>query len=483
MKHTLKQVCVAWLLMPVVFSCATYNNKMNGYYAGIRQGDYRGADNRLSGNRFLQQDRNRLLFYFEKGKLYHMLGLYDSSNLYFNLADKFIESKRITTGDVIVSNLLNPMVQAYLGEDHERFLVHYYKALNYLYMGSVDDAVVEARRITLSTNALEQKFKPNANRYTEDAFALIVQAMIYEVAGDINNAFIAYRNATDLFLAAPGATYYGVHIPEQLQMDLLRTADLLGFADQLEIYQKKLKRTFTKKEATEGGEVIVFFERGMGPVKTEQNFILTQNGNGSSDFIFTSQYGVLNIPFDYSYTNRSRSAISLNKFRTVRVAIPSYITQLYSMTSASVIINGQKLYTELAEDINTIAPAILRERIVKEVSSALVRQVVKKLAEFGATDAAKGISKSSSKEKSESKKEANAEAIGLAAGLLVNIFNTATEKADTRNWQTLPAFIQYVRVPLQKGENVITLQAGRYSKTITLQGTGKVQMYNWSILR
>lgn len=478
----MKQAWVAWLLMPVLFSCATYNTKLSGYYRNIRHADYRQAETELSKNGFLQNARNLLLFYMEKGKVYHMLGAYDSSNVYFNLADQFIENHRkASTGDAIVGNLINPMMQTYLGEDHERFFIHYYKALNYLYKGSVDEAVVEARRITLSTNAQQQKFSITSNRYTEDAFALIVQGMLYETAGDINNAFISYRNAADLFTSAQGP-YYGVAMPEQLRKDVLRTAEQMGFTDQLGIYQKKLNRSYEKQPSSEGGELIVFVERGMAPEKTEQNFILTNSGNGS-DFFFTSQYGTLNVPFDYSYARRSRSEISLNQFRTIRIAVPAYAPAIHEMAASSITVNGQKTNTELIEDINTLAPAILKERIVKEASLALVRQVVKKLAEMGAAATAKSISKSNSKEKDEKKKESNAEIAVLTTGLLVNIFNTATEKADTRNWQSLPAFVQYVRVPLQKGNNTVTLQSGRQSKTITVEGTGKIQMMNWVVAR
>lgn len=477
----MKQVCVACLVIPLLFSCASYRTKTSAYYTSVRQADYAKAKEQLAGNGLLQSERNRLLLYMEMGKLYHLTASYDSSNLYFNLADQFIENKKKTAGDKIVSNLLNPMMETYLGEDYERFLVHYYKALNYLYLGNVDEAVVEARRITLSTNAQQDKFKPNTKRYTEDAFALTVQGMLYETSGDVNNAFISYRNAADLFLAADGP-YYGVNCPEQLKNDVLRTADLMGFTDELGRYEKIFNKTYVKPAAHDGGELIVFLERGMAPAKTEQNFVLTNSGNGS-DFFFTSQYGTLNVPFDYSYANRSRESVSLNRFRTIRVAVPSYLEEPYKVAPASITVNGVKQNGELIEDINALAPALLRERIVKEVSSALVRQVVKKLTEAGASAAAKEISKSNSKEKDKNKKEANAEVAALTTGLLVNIFNTATEKADTRNWQSLPAYIQYVRVPLQKGDNNIELQLGRNTKTIQVQGTGRLQLMNWIVMR
>jgi hypothetical protein len=40
---------------------------------------------------------------------------------------------------------------------------------------------------------------------------------------------------------------------------------------------------------------------------------------------------------------------------------------------------------------------------------------------------------------------------GEAAGFLVNLFNVATESADTRSWLTLPNNIQMSRLPLPAG--------------------------------
>ena len=42
-------------------------------------------------------------------------------------------------------------------------------------------------------------------------------------------------------------------------------------------------------------------------------------------------------------------------------------------------------------------------------------------------------------------------------GFAVNIANALTEKADTRNWQTLPYLISYARVPLNSAENQIEI--------------------------
>ncbi|MBV6646903.1 MAG: hypothetical protein KI790_15710, partial [Cyclobacteriaceae bacterium] len=49
-------------------------------------------------------------------------------------------------------------------------------------------------------------------------------------------------------------------------------------------------------------------------------------------------------------------------------------------------------------------------------------------------------------------------------GFLVGVINAITERADTRNWQTLPHSIYYTRVPLKTGENKVILN------TVDLEG-------------
>lgn len=477
-----KQAWIAGLLMPVLFcSCATYNSRMTAYYGQIENKQYEKAMQSLDKNSFIQRDRNKLLYYFEKGKLYHLMQRYDSSNTYLNLADNLIETGKKTVGDVMKANLINPMMQTYLGEDMERFMMHYYKGLNYLHINQTDEAVVEARRITLAENAQGDKFNNKTNRYSKDAFALNLQGMIYEAAGDINNAFIAYRNAADVYLQA-GNNYYGVALPEQLKQDVLRTAQQMGFGGEQERYEK-LFNTNLKIDTTTGGHLIMFVERGFAPIKKERNFFVSWDNNGLNGISFLDETGNhINVPFDYGYYNTiNKNDAALQTFRSFRVAIPYYEMRYTNNNSIEVTANNKTYTSETAQDINTVATSVLKERMFTEITNAVARQLAKKLAEKAAQKAAEESSKSNSKEKDEKKKEDKAKNAGEITGLLVNLINTATEKADTRNWQSLPAYIQYVRVPLQKGENIITIQGKNKTRTITVNGNGGLQFMDRAV--
>jgi hypothetical protein len=75
----------------------------------------------------------------------------------------------------------------------------------------------------------------------------------------------------------------------------------------------------------------------------------------------------------------------------------------------------------------------LNERMGLELSKALIRVALKKVAEYQVKQEDKTL------------------------GSVLGLINAITEKADTRNWQTLPHSIYYARVPLLTGQNKVTL--------------------------
>lgn len=475
-----------WFCVPLLFSCATYNKSMDAYYSSVSRGDYDHALKKLEKNKFIKRNRNQLLYYLEAGNLYRLKNDPESSNRFFNLADDYIEASRKSVGDVVAGNLVNPMQQAYRGEDFEKFMVHYYKALNYAAMGKMDDAVVEARRITLSSNSQSDKFKNAGKRYSADAFALNLQGMIYEMSGDINNAFIAYRNAADVYLNHSG-DYYGVQMPKQLKSDLLRTASLMGFGSEAERYEKLMNASYHPLTSS-AGDIILFIEEGQAPVKEEKNFILTSVAGKPGNFSFFDESGYQsNFLFDHQSYGIAENKLS--SVRTLRVAMPVYQVMYSRPASISVSANNISYQPELAEDLNTIAVSVLKERFLTELANALARQLTKKLVEKGAAAATEGIAKNqekkpaenatdAEKEKKKKENEDKAKAAGEIAGLLVNVANTITEKADTRNWQSLPAYVRYVRIPLADGENIVTISANGKQQVLQVTGGKGLQMRN-----
>ena len=85
-----------------------------------------------------------------------------------------------------------------------------------------------------------------------------------------------------------------------------------------------------------------------------------------------------------------------------------------------------------------------------ELSKSLLRAALKKAAEQGARKEDKGF------------------------GAVIGLINAMTEKADTRNWQTLPYSISYARIPMKEGSNSInfnlnTTEGDNVGHTFTYQ--------------
>lgn len=468
--------CLAVMMIIATLSaCSSYNKQVSAYYVNLRQGNYARAATALDENKLLNKDRNRLLYLLERGKVSHLLQQWDSSNKYFNEADYMMEDSRNSAKDLVAGTLLNPMMQSYKAEIFEKYLVHYYKTLNYLQLGQSEEALVEARRISIQSNEQEDN-AGSKNKYSSDAFSLMLQGMIYERNDDINNAFIAYRNAVDVFLKNDGM-YYGTRMPAQLKQDILRMASLNGFLDELGRYERLLGTSYQPSAKPEGGELIIFWENGSAPIKAQQDLYFSLFKGDGGGFFFRDAGSMYNVPFDFS-NGYSSNDIKLENLRSFRVALPRYETQPLQYNGAMLIAGTQQFSFEPIEDINTLAFSSLKERMGKELSSTLTRLAVKKLAEAAVrpADNSKPDKEKSAEEKKKEEKQKN-QREALALGL--QLFNFASEKADTRNWQSLPHTIYYLRIPLQKGDNNLSLQVqGGATTSISVPGNGAIQFRN-----
>ncbi|QNK61692.1 hypothetical protein H7F33_14160 [Pedobacter sp. PAMC26386] len=459
-------------LMLFLFGCASYNDRITPYYKNISTGNYKEAEIELDKNSLIQKPRNKLLFLMEKGRISHLLGEYENSNRYFNEADQMLEIGMTGVMDATVGVLVNPMTQRYKGEDFEKFMIHYYKALNYLYLHNTDEAVVEARRISLQTQEQGDKFNNKDKRYSQDAFSLTLQGMIYESNNDVNNAFISYRNAVEIYQKSPEQTYYGTKMPLGLEKDVIRTAYLNGFTSEAVQFENAFGIQYKPEKAPEGGELIFFWENGLAPVKVQEDLFFTLTRGDGGNLFFSNAAGGLLIPFIYT---GDRDKLNIKAVESLRAAFPKYVSKP-SYYSSAVIKSAQgDLILEKTEDINVLAYRTLQQRTLKEMGKILSRLAVKKIAEYALRESAK-----SDNQKNNTLLE------GLGYGM--QLYSLLSEKADTRNWQSLPSNISYARIPLKTGENEINItlknaEGAEETKTIKVNGTGRIQFYNYSTLR
>ncbi len=420
---------ILWMMfLPFVLgSCATYyqtNREFNRYF---ESGNLKSAQKTLLSNQREANGRERFLYFLNMGVVASLKGQYELSNEYFEKAYLFGEDNRITAWHEIASVVANPNIVVYKGEDHEHLMLLYYKALNYMKLEKYNEALVECRRLNLRLQQLSDRYK-SENRYRRDAFVHNLMGIIYDADRDFNNAFIAYRNAYIIY-QEDYKDMFNVEVPEQLKFDLLRSAWRSGFFEDFERYRMEFQMPDYRPQDDGSGELVFFWNNGMGPVKSETsiNFVMAQSGGFLN--ITNDDFGY-NFPFQ-SHSISSDELSSLSDLRVFRMAIPRY-TERPLMYSGGKIVHNRRVYTlDLGEDVNAIAFKSMQERMLAEFGKSLLRVAIRKAAEH------------------QLRKEN--EGLGAAFGLLTSM----TERADTRNWQTLPHSIYYTRVPMEAGENTI----------------------------
>lgn len=429
------------MLLLFLGSCASYYKQNIDFHRHIASGNVRAAADVLSNNEKLASGKSRLLYFLEQGVVHQMLGDYETSNTYLEKAYIFTEDERGSLVEGAISLLTNPMNTTYMGEDFERVQLHYYKALNFLRMDRLEEALVECRRINIKLNELNDRYEFRKNRYKQDAFAHNLMGMIFEASGEINDAFISYRNAYNAYQE----TYnqFGLNAPEQLKEDLMRSAYLNGFTEELRQYEQEFGYSYVHEKADDG-EIVVFWNNGLGPIKDEWslNFLIT--GGDEGRFFFKNEELGLSFPF---YLDDEDKRSELTDLKVLRVAFPKYVKRQPVFHSATLGANGFDVQLETAQDINEIAFATLRDRMVREMATSLLRFALKQLTE--------GLARKKNE----------------VLGMIMNLTNAITEKADTRNWQTLPYSIGYARLKLPEGEQTVTLnlQSARGTETKNLR--------------
>lgn len=417
----LKTLSVISLLM-LFSACASFYEGTYEYNRQFEEGNLEQALKTLRSSSLYKRKHAEFLSYVNNGLLLSVMGQYEESNSYFEKAFIFGEDYRINYAREAASYLTNPTVTIYRGEDHEHLMLLYYKALNFLKMEKYEEALVECRRLNIRLQQLADRYA-STEKYRRDAFVHNLMGIIYQANGDWNNAFIAYRNALEIY-QQDYTSMFGVNAPDQLKIDLLETAYRSGFTEEFERFKNEFGLYDYKVKQREA-DLVFFWHNGLGPVKDEWsiNFMISRSND---QFIFYNEQLGLSYTFPVYDEDDQKS---LSKIEFFRVAFPRYIERPPLYADASISLDGNEYPLDMAEDINKIAFKSLQERMWLEFSKALIRVALKKAAEHSARKEDESL------------------------GALIGMVNAMTEKADTRNWQTLPHSIFYTRVPMNEGTN------------------------------
>jgi uncharacterized protein len=415
----------AFIILLILSSCANYYQHHFSFNKEFENGDLKTALEMLKRSSKESQGKNRFIYFANEGLLNSILGRYEESNAAFERAFVFGEDYRVNYANEAISYLTNPTFSTYRGENHEHLMILYFKAINFLKMGRHEEALVECKRLNIRLNQLNDKIR-SERKLQRDAFIHNLMGIIYQSVKDYNNAFIAYRNAAEVY-EKEYAEFFQMEVPEQLKKDLLNTASWIGFQEEFETFRKKFNMEDYQPSKPDA-ELVFFWHNGLAPIKDEWgiNFVLDHS---SKDMVVFNNQG-LGLTFPYKLKDDSERR-DISSVEVMRVVFPRYQERPLYYTKASLRVNDNEYPLQLSEDISKVAFLSLRQRMMEEFSKGLLRAAMKKATEHSV------------------RKEND------QLGAVLGLMNAVTEKADTRSWQTLPHSIYYARVPLQEGANKV----------------------------
>ncbi len=398
---------VYWLgLVLLCSACAApslrYKTEVNKLAAA---GKFKEADALVvSKQKKMYANHDYALVYLDRAALLHDADDPVQSDRLLDLAqqritDLYTKSVTASVGKILINDLTTP----YYPAAYERALTCFYRAMNFLQRGDVIGAGVEARRAVFFLDHLRGSKKSG---YNDDPFIQYVASLIFESLGQLSDARIARQNALNAYANLGGSLKVSApefHVPGN---------------------------------ASEFGEVIIFHYNGRISLKKNQ----------------TTQ-----IAWDRALTlisteRESRSGMDPQVANAldagflghaITLAYPVLEPQTFLIASSAVQANGQLYHLQKVADFAAAARMDLDENLPGIWLRTITRAIAKQIAAEQARQAVKSATKDDS--------------WGNLAGLALNIFGAATEKADTRQWFTLPAEVHMTRIFVAPGQQDIRL--------------------------
>lgn len=424
------------LVIPLLSACSassftdlfsSYSQQMNRVKLAQQQGDFQQAISLIPTRN--SDDGSYNLRLLEKARLEYLASNNEQSRQDFAQTYKLVQQSQQEAKIELSRGIEN--VTAIISNDnairydvplYEQSMLHSYQALNYLTQQDLSGALVEVRRANLvqesalkanaksiddsqqsriaqgvSMDSLSQQY-PSMNKAIgkvkngfQNAYTFYLSALLYEAADQKNDAYIDYKKALEIY---PDNHY--------LQQDVWRLANTLHMTNDINLFKKRLSQTITKKnDENNHGQVVIIIENGIVEAKQEVSLSLP---------IYTSH----------------------NDMRLYSVALPRYQNQLTIYPPLTLTYQGKSYQSEEIVRLQSLAAKQLQDKLPIIVTRQITRIIAKE--EIRQKLVKKG---------------------GDIGNIFANIYNIATEKADTRSWSTLPDSIHILRLNLSVGTHTL----------------------------
>ena len=353
-------------------------------------------------------EKNAVLYYLDRGMVLHDAARYQESDKSLGTAEDRMEelfTKSVSRG--AATFLLNDNTTKYAGEVFERALDNVFRALNFVFLGKTDDALVEARKVTAYLSRYNA-FMQDKSGFRDSAFAQYLSAMLFEQNGDRDDARISYNAASEAFKTY--AADYGMPAPKFSVPDYSRL-------DELDM-----------------GEIVFLHYDGPAPMKVSRTFQVAWN---------EAVAAVSASDVSEEDSARFRNAVTAGVIgNAITVSYPEYVQDPYMIQGSRIKAGEAEAESYMVEDVSAIARQTLDEKNAAIRLRAIARAAIKFV-----------LAK-----EAEAKVEKNAgQGWALLTRVVANVVGAATEVADTRGWTTLPAQIRMARLAVPPGKQDVKI--------------------------
>lgn len=407
-----------------------YATQLRPVRQAVSQNNIENAQQLLPSNS--RGHSNYLLNQLETARLEFLAKQNSQANETFETVYQNMEKKRqaakiqlSTSLEQTNSLLTNDSVIGYEPAAYEMTMLHSYKALSYVFDNQLESALVEVRR---ANKVQEDALKDNQAVLDEQAEnAAEGYPDMAELIGNVKNGF---QNAFTFYLSGllyeADKQFDDAYIDYKkaleinsdnsyLQQTVLRLAKKQGFEQDFEEFSKRFGELKQHKPNT--GQVIVIAEQGLIPARQEFQ---------------------LRLPIYSSHGDA----------RFYSIAMPVYRGAPYANNDKNITLDGDNFILKPIVRLEALAAKTLKDQSTGRITRQIMRLVAK-----------------------EKMRAELARSGGDVGNILANIYNMASEQADTRSWLTLPSQLSIAQNTMTTGEHVLSVPGrGEINFSVSKQG-------------
>jgi len=430
--RSLQALCLAGsaLLAVTTAGCATYSDKTYEARAALQHGDMEGGVKEF--NRYLRVraeknlpkkwKKNTALAILERGMVLQGLRTYGLSARDFEVADKELELLDIAkdTAGKIGQYIYSDSAPKYKTSPTEKLSLNAMNMVNYLAVGDLNGAKVEAKRFTVMRKYLRD-YDPE---HEHGAFGSYLAGFVFERLGEADTALRYYDEALQERDLA------GLRRPI---VRLARTGSYRG---------ERIKAYIPEEQAASAGspvsEILVIIKTGRVPYKEPRRIPI-----GAA------------LGIAAAFVTGDTTLLEYGMFKVV--TYPQLVDSGSLFDRAGITLDGKPASIDLVTDLTSEIVREYEEIKPKIIGAALTRMIARAAAAEGARAAGRQA-------------EGGAGAlVGFLAAAAVEGTLVALDKPDTRSWTTLPAQVHIARAEVSPGAHrvVVTVSGPRGSQTHT----------------